>query len=301
MNQPYINPFRGFGVALVTPFKENGEVDYDALRRLVEMQVENGVDFLCVLGTTAETPTLSRQERLAIRQTVVLATDHRIPLLLGAGGNNTQAICDELESDDLEGFQGVLIVCPFYNKPSQEGLFQHFMAISRASHLPIVIYNIPGRTGVNLDEKTLCRIVESAPNVVAIKEAAGKLEQIDRFVKATPPRFEVLCGDDALAYDALKDGATGVISVVGNAYPKLFGEMVHQTIKRNYIVAERINQQLQDFYKLMMLEGNPAGIKCLLKKLGLSENKLRLPLVPVSPLTSSLIDLAAHTLDSADK
>lgn len=284
------NPFNGFGVALTTPFKETGDVDYEALQKHVEMLCQNGADFLCVLGTTAETPTLSDEEKRKVRKTVADTVKGRIPLLVGAGGNHTQAICHELEQDRFDGYQGILIVCPFYNKPTQEGLFQHFMAVNRASHLPIVIYNIPGRTGVNLETKTLCRIIEKCPNVVAIKEAAGKLSQIEEFVRSTPAQFCVLCGDDGLALDALKSGAKGVISVVGNAYPKAFGQMVHRAIEGDLAAAGQLDTRMQPLYRLMMADGNPAGIKCLLSKLMPTANRLRLPLVPVSQAVENEIE-----------
>lgn len=296
MSQNSNNPFKGLGVALITPYKNDGEVDYDALRKLVSRQVEKGADFLCVLGTTAETPTLSEEEKANIREVVVDEVKGRVPLLVGVGGNNTRKTCEFLQTTNLNGYQGVLVVCPFYNKPSQEGLFQHFVAVSAATPLPVVIYNIPGRTGVNLEGDTLLRIVESCPNVIAIKEAAGKLEQLVHYISLCPDKLSVLCGDDALAFEAVKAGAAGVISVVGNAFPYTFSSMLHAIENEDYKRARQINSRLLVLYDLLMRDGNPSGIKCLLSLFGLVENRLRLPLVPVSASTHKNIETFAKLM-----
>ncbi len=279
------NIFRGIGVALVTPFTEKGDVDVEALEKLVERQVEGGVDFLCVLGTTAETPCLSESDKQLVMQTVRRVADGRLPLLLGCGGNNTANVVAYLKNGDLTGFDGVLIVCPYYNKPSQEGLFQHFSAVAEASPLPVVLYNVPGRVGVNLLPDTTIRIAKAHKNVVAVKEASGNMEQIANIVKYAPKGFEVLSGDDGITFELIQKGVVGVISVVGNAFPAEFGNMVHTALKGDFERAARMNDKLRPFYRLSMIEGNPAGIKAMLSILGHIENVLRLPLVPVSDAT----------------
>jgi len=269
------------GIALVTPFHSDGSVDFTALAGLVEMQIAAGTDFLCVLGTTAETPCLSAEEKKRVMECVARVAAGRVPLLLGCGGNNTAEVCHYLRHADLAAFGGVLIVCPYYNKPTQEGLFRHFCAVAEASPLPVALYNVPGRTGVNLESATTLRIARACGNVVAIKEASGKMEQIAEIINAAPAGFEVLSGDDALTFDLLKSGAAGVISVIGNAYPKEFGTMVRATLAGKNEEAEKTNRAFADLYRLMTTDGNPAGIKALLSVKKLAANNLRLPLVPV--------------------
>lgn len=275
------NIFKGMGTALVTPFHADGAIDYATLADLVEKQIAGGADFLCVLGTTAETPCLSADEKERVMECVARTAAGRVPLLLGCGGNNTAEVCRYLRHADLAGFSGVLIVCPYYNKPSQEGLFRHFCAVAEASPLPVVLYNVPGRTGVNLEAATTLRIARACENVVAIKEASGKIGQIADIIAAAPAGFDVLSGDDALTFDLLKSGAAGVISVIGNAYPKEFGTMARATLAGNPEEAEKTNQAFADLYRLMTTDGNPAGIKALLSVRKLAANHLRLPLVPV--------------------
>lgn len=283
------NPFKGFGVALATPFQEDFSIDFSALKNLTENIINNGADFLCVLGTTAETPTLSDKEKQEIMSAVVSQTHGRVPLLLGAGGNNTAAVCKYLQTADLSGFHGVLIVCPFYNKPSQEGLFQHFKKISETSPLPVVLYNVPGRTGCNLEPQTALRLARECPNIVAIKEASGRIAQAKEILSDLPDGFEVISGDDGITYEMLSAGATGVISVIGNAYPEAFSEMTHATIAGNLNIGLELHQKLQALYPLMSVDGNPAGVKCLLSVQGKIKNVLRLPLVPASEDTNNNI------------
>ena len=283
------NPFKGFGVALATPFQEDFSIDFSALKNLTENIINNGADFLCVLGTTAETPTLSDKEKQEIMSAVVSQTHGRVPLLLGAGGNNTAAVCKYLQTADLSGFHGVLIVCPFYNKPSQEGLFQHFKKISETSPLPVVLYNVPGRTGCNLEPQTALRLARECPNIVAIKEASGRIAQAKEILSDLPDGFEVISGDDGITYEMLSAGATGVISVIGNAYPEAFSEMTHATIAGNLNIGLELHQKLQALYPLMSVDGNPAGVKCLLSVQGKIKNVLRLPLVPASEDTNNKI------------
>ena len=227
------NIFKGLGVALITPFTKNGEVDYSSLKRLVEYQIQNGADFLCILATTSEAPCLSKEEKQKIKDLIVEINSKRIPLLMGCGGNNTKAVIEDLQTLDLTGIDGVLSVCPYYNKPSQEGLYRHFMAISEASPLPVVLYNVPGRTGVNLKPETTVRLANDSKNIVAVKEASGSLEQVDEIIKNKPADFDVLSGDDALTFSMVASGAAGAISVIGNALPKEFSRMIRLESKVN--------------------------------------------------------------------
>lgn len=279
------NPFRGLGVALATPFKADGSIDFYRLENLAKSQIEGGADFICVLGTTAETPCLTQDEKLAIVQTVKDVNAGRLPLLLGAGGNCTTEVIDGLRQTDLQGIDGILVVCPYYNKPSQEGLFQHFAEVAKASPVPVVLYNVPSRTGVNLEAATTLRIARECENVVAIKEASGRIGQIEELLKDAPEGFEVLSGDDAITFELLTLGAKGVISVLGNAYPKAFGEMVHQTMEGDYTSALKLHRKFSQAYKLLSVDGNPSGIKSLLAVQGKAENVLRLPLVPATSQT----------------
>lgn len=279
------NPFKGLGTALVTPFRKDGSVDEEGLTRLVEDQIAQGVDFLCVLGTTAETPCLSAVEKRLVMNLVKRVNAGRLPLLLGAGGNHTAEVIDYLQTADLEGFAGVLIVTPYYNKPSQEGLYQHFCAVAAATDLPIVLYNVPGRTGVNLAAETTLRIARDCKNVVAVKEASGKLAQIEQILAGAPEGFEVLSGDDAITLEILTLGGAGVISVVSNAYPARFAEMAHAALAARLPEALAVHRSFLSTYPLLSVDGNPAGIKALLSLQGKIENILRLPLVPVRPET----------------
>ena len=274
------NIFKGLGVALITPFTKNGEVDYSSLKRLVEYQIHNGADFLCILATTSEAPCLSKEEKQKIKDLIVEINSKRIPLLMGCGGNNTKAVIEDLQTLDLTGIDGVLSVCPYYNKPSQEGLYRHFMAISEASPLPVVLYNVPGRTGVNLKPETTVRLANDSKNIVAVKEASGSLEQVDEIIKNKPADFDVLSGDDALTFSMVASGAAGAISVIGNALPKEFSRMIRLEFKGEYEPARKIHHSFTELYSLLFVDGNPAGVKALLHEMGFIENVLRLPLVP---------------------
>lgn len=274
------NIFRGLGIALVTPFTNDGEVDYKALKRLVEYQLDNGADFLCILATTSESPCLTTKEKDEITQFIKDIVRGRIPIVKYCGGNNTAAVVEEIKNADWSGIDGILSICPYYNKPSQEGLYQHFKAISAASPLPIILYNVPGRTGVNMAPGTTVRIARDCPNVVAIKEASGSLEQVDEIIKNKPDNFEVLSGDDALTFSMVASGAAGVISVIGNALPKQFSRMIRLEFRGEYEPARKIHHMFTELYSLLFVDGNPAGVKALLNDMGFIENVLRLPLVP---------------------
>lgn len=279
------NIFRGLGIALITPFTENGAVDYDAMKRIVEYQLSNGADFLCILATTGETPCLTKQEKEDIKKYIIDLVAGRIPILMGCGGNNTSAVVDELKNGDFKGIDGVLSVCPYYNKPSQEGLYQHFKAISSATSLPIVLYNVPGRTGINLKAETTVRLARECENIVAIKEASGSLEQVDEILKNKPEGFAVLSGDDSLTYPMIACGADGVISVIGNALPKEFSRMIRLEKNGEFEAAVKIHHKFTDLYSLLFVDGNPAGVKALLHEMGYIKNVLRLPLVPTRVAT----------------
>lgn len=274
------NIFKGLGIALVTPFNEDGTVDYDSLKRLVEYQLKNGADFFCILATTGETPCLSTEEKLKIKNLVVDLINGRVPILMGCGGYNTAAVVNELKTGDFKGIDGILSICPYYNKPSQEGLYQHFKAIAAATKLPVVLYNVPGRTGVNMSAATTVRLARDCENIVAIKEACGSLEQIDEIIKNKPDSFEVISGDDALTFPMISCGAVGVISVIGNALPKEFSKMIRLEFKGEYEAARKIHHKFTDLFSLLFVDGNPAGVKAMLHEMGMIKNVLRLPLVP---------------------
>ena len=274
------NIFKGLGIALVTPFTADGEVDYKAIVRLVEYQIQNGADFLCILATTGETPCLSTEEKENIKKLVVDTNRGRLPILMGCGGNNTRAVVEELKTADWTGIDGVLSVCPYYNKPSQEGLYQHFKAIAEASPLPVVLYNVPGRTGINMKSETTVRLARDCENIVAVKEASGSLEQVDEIIKNKPDRFDVISGDDALTFSMVASGAAGSISVIGNALPKEVSRMIRLEFKGEYEAARTIHHRFTELYSLLFVDGNPAGVKALLHEMGFIENVLRLPLVP---------------------
>ena len=279
------NIFKGLGIALVTPFTADGQVDYKSLKRLLQYQIDNGADFLCILATTGETPCLTQQEKDNITQLVKDVNHGRLPILKGCGGNNTAAIVEELKNSDWTGIDGILSVCPYYNKPSQEGLYQHFKAIADASPLPVVLYNVPGRTGINLKPETTVRLANDCENIVAIKEASGSLEQVDEIIKNKPKRFDVISGDDALTFSMVASGAAGVISVIGNALPKEFSRMIRLEFRGEYEPARKIHHAFTELYSLLFVDGNPAGVKALLHEMGFIENQLRLPLVPTKVST----------------
>ena len=275
------NIFKGLGIALITPFTEDGTVDYDSLKRLVQYQLDNGADFFCILATTGETPTLTAEEKLEIKNLVVEIVQARVPILIGCGGNNTAAVVEELKTGDFKGIDGVLSVCPYYNKPSQEGLYQHFKAIAAATELPVVLYNVPGRTGVNLKAETTVRLARDCRNIVALKEASGNLDQVDEIIKNKPNDFDVISGDDALTFPMVSCGAVGVISVIGNALPKEFSKMIRLQMRGEYDPARKIHHRFTDLFSLLFVDGNPAGVKAMLSEMGFIKNILRLPLVPM--------------------
>ena len=264
-------------------------MDYPTLAKLVEYQLKNGADFFCILATTGETPCLTPEEKIKVKDTVISTVHGRVPILMGCGGYNTAAVVDELKNGDFKGIDGILSICPYYNKPSQEGLYQHFKAISTATKLPIVLYNVPGRTGVNMTAATTVRLAKDCKNIVAIKEASGNLEQVDEIIKNKPSSFDVISGDDALTFPMISCGAVGVISVIGNALPREFSKMIRLEFKGEYEAARKIHHRFTDLFSLLFVDGNPAGVKCVLSEMGMIKNILRLPLVPTRITTMQRI------------
>lgn len=283
------NIFKGLGIALITPFNASGAVDYVVLKQLVEYQLKNGADFFCILATTGETPTLTDDEKQRIKELVVEVVAGRVPILMGCGGNNTAAIVEELHTRDFSGIYGILSVCPYYNKPSQEGLYQHFKTIANATDMKVVLYNVPGRTGVNMKAETTVRLARDCKNIVAVKEASGNLEQVDEIIKNKPDTFDVISGDDALTFPMIACGAVGVISVIGNALPKEFSRMLRLEQNGEFEPARKIHHMFTDLFNLLFVDGNPAGVKAMLHEMGMIENVLRLPLVPTRLTTMQKI------------
>ncbi|MBQ8364687.1 MAG: 4-hydroxy-tetrahydrodipicolinate synthase [Bacteroidaceae bacterium] len=274
--------FTGAGVAIITPFTQTGEVDYPALDALVQMHLDCGTDFLCVHGTTGETPTLTIEEKRETRKRIIKQVNGRIPIMLGVGGNNTMAVVNELKTEDLTGIDAILSIVPYYNKPTQEGMYCHFKAIAEATELPIYLYNVPGRTGVNMLPETTVRLARECKNIVGLKAASGNLQQISRLIDIKPADFDVLSGDDALTVDIMKMGGVGVISVFSNAFPSQLVELVRAMEKGDVEKARLLNDKYTEIFRLLFVDGNPAGAKIALNIMGKCENVLRLPLVPVS-------------------
>ena len=285
------------GVALITPFKTDESIDFDALARIVEHQIKNGTDYLVVCGTTAETPTLTETAKEEVTRFVVNVNAGRLPIVLGVGGNNTKAIVEKLETYDFAGIEAILSVTPYYNKPSQEGLYQHYAAIAKASPLPVVLYNVPGRTGVNMLADTTLRLANEFPNICAVKEASGSFSQIDDIIKNKPADFMVISGDDGITFPLITLGAVGVISVIGNAFPREFSRMVRLALQGDYESARQIHHRFTELIELLFVEGNPAGVKSMLAVMGFIENKLRLPLVPNTIKTYEKIRLVLNQLN----
>lgn len=288
---------RGVGVAFITPFKEDESVDYEALIRLVDYQIRNNTDYLVVLGTTAETATLTEEEKTNIVETVINHVNGRIPIVLGVGGNNTRAVIDQLKNGNFEGVDAILSVVPYYNKPSQEGIYQHYKAIAEASKLPVILYNVPGRTGVNMTAETTLRLANEFDNIVAIKEASGDMTQMDNIIKRKPDNFDVISGDDGITFPLITLGAIGVISVIGNAFPKEFSRMTRLALEGDYQSALTIHHSFSELFKLLFVDGNPAGVKSMLHMMGYIDNKLRLPLVPTRITTFEQIRMVLNELN----
>jgi 4-hydroxy-tetrahydrodipicolinate synthase len=290
---------KGHGVALVTPFRADGSINYVALEAIVEHLIDGGVDYLVVLGTTAETATLSMEEKKALVAKVVEVNSGRLPLVLGIGGNNTQELLELMNSFDLSSFVALLSVAPYYNKPNQEGLYQHYSKIAAHAPLPVILYNVPSRTGVNIEPETVLRLATDCKNIVAVKEASGNFQQAHTLLKICPPEFVVLSGDDELSLPMILAGAHGVISVIGNALPEAYSNIIRLGLQRDVVEAYALQYLLLDIIRMIYVEGNPTGVKVLMNVLGLCENQLRLPLVAASPDLSSRLKAAWDKLQSA--
>jgi 4-hydroxy-tetrahydrodipicolinate synthase len=269
---------KGVGVALITPFN-NYSVDYDALQRMVDHVIEGGVDYVVVLGSTAETATLSLKERQQVYDFVVERTAGRVPIVVGMGSNNTQDLVEQLRSFDMHDAVAILSVVPYYNKPSQEGIYRHYMAVAEASPVPVILYNVPGRTGVNMTAETTLRLAHSSSNIVAVKEASGDMEQIQRIIDGRPENFLVISGDDGITVELIKRGGEGVISVAANAFPEKFCSCVHDALEGRIAEAEAQMAGFNKPIQLLFREGNPTGVKCMTAVMGLTNDEPRLPLV----------------------
>lgn len=289
---------RGMGVALITPFRSDKSVDFPALAKLIEYIIQNKADYIVVLGTTAETATLTEEEREQVKSFVVERVNRRVPLVLGVGGNNTMALVNYLKENDFSDFNAILSVVPYYNKPSQEGIYQHYKAIAEVSPLPVILYNVPGRTGVNMSAETTLRLARNFENIIGVKEASGNITQMDDIIKNKPEDFMVISGDDGITFPLITLGAVGVISVIGNAFPREFSKMVRLALEGDFANALLIHHRFTELFSLLFVDGNPAGVKCLLNAKGMIENELRLPLVPTKITTYEKIREVLNKLEN---
>ncbi|MCF8364462.1 MAG: 4-hydroxy-tetrahydrodipicolinate synthase [Bacteroidales bacterium] len=276
------NQFAGTGVALVTPFHKYGTIDFSSLERVVDHVIKGKVDYLVVMGTTGESATLSVDEKNAVLDFVIETTNNKIPIVRGIGGNNTQEIIDQIKTESFEGISGILSVCPYYNKPQQKGIYQHYKAIASATSLPVILYNVPGRTGTNIDANTTLELAHEIDNIVAIKEASGNFDQISKILKDKPQDFSVISGDDGLTVPMMAIGAAGVISVTANAFPGEFSKMVNLCSQGDFMEASKIHFALHDIMEALFEDGSPSGIKAALQILDISQNNLRLPIVKIN-------------------
>ncbi len=281
--------FTGAGVALITPFGENNEIDFNALETIIEKEIAGGIDYLVALGTTAETPTLSDDEKNEIVKFVREKTAGRIPFVVGMGGNDTRSMVKRISSSDFEGISGLLTVAPYYNRPGQEGLYRHFRELADASPVPLVLYNVPSRTGVNIEAETVVRLAETSDNIRAIKEASGSIAQMTKIIRDAPPGFSVISGDDVMALPLLSVGGKGVISVIANALPNKLSRLIHSAMAGDFQTAGVLHREMSELFRLQFQDGNPAGVKAMLAHLGLIRNILRLPLTPATPKTTGQI------------
>ncbi|MGE5418988.1 MAG: 4-hydroxy-tetrahydrodipicolinate synthase [Chloroflexota bacterium] len=274
--------FRGTGVAIITPFKNDLSIDFSALGRVVNHIIDGGVNYIVALGTTGESVTLTKDEKKAIISYVIETVDKRVPVVVGIGGNNTQEIIDFVRQTNLSGVDGVLSVAPYYNKPGQKGLFQHFKAFANSCPLPVILYNVPGRTGCNISSDTCLQLANECENIVAVKEASGDIAQIMRIIKGKPENFSVISGDDTMIIPISAAGGAGVISVLANAYPAQTSEIVNNALKYNFKAAREMHFKFMEIIDLLFADGNPSGVKAMLSQMNICQNTLRLPLVPVS-------------------
>ncbi|MFN8210457.1 MAG: 4-hydroxy-tetrahydrodipicolinate synthase [Bacteroidales bacterium] len=287
---------KGTGVAIVTPFKSDMSIDFTAFGRVVNHVIKGGVNYIVAMGTTGESVTLTKDEKKAVVSYVIEAIDGRVPLVVGIGGNNTQEIINQIRGIDFKGIDAILSVSPYYNKPSQRGIFQHFKAIATCSPVPVIIYNVPGRTGSNISAETTLQLAHECENIVAVKEASGNMEQIMKIVRGKPENFGVISGDDMNTLPIIAAGGSGVISVLANAYPAEWSEMVNQCMKSNFKAAREIQFRFLEMMELLFIDGSPAGVKAMLNNMNLCQNTLRLPLVPVSRTVYSRIQKAMEEI-----
>jgi len=289
--------FRGTGVAIVTPFKNDSSIDFAAMGRVVNHVIYGGVNYIVLMGTTGESVTLSKDEKKALTSYVLEAINDRVPLVIGMGGNNTQDIINSLKHTNLKGVDGILSVAPYYNKPNQRGLFEHFKAIATCSPIPVILYNVPGRTCSNISSDTCLQLAHECENIVAIKEASGDMNQIMRIIKGKPENFNLISGDDMMTLPIIAAGGTGVISVLANAFPSQCNELVNYSLKHNFKSAREIQFRFLEMIDLLFTEGNPAGVKAMLNIMNLCQNILRLPLVPVTKPTYNRIQKAIEEIN----
>jgi len=289
--------FRGTGVAIVTPFKNDSSIDFAAMGRVVNHVIDGGVNYIVLMGTTGESVTLSKDEKKALTSYVLDAINDRVPLVIGMGGNNTQDIINSLKHTNLKGVDGILSVAPYYNKPNQRGLFEHFKAIATCSPIPVILYNVPGRTCSNISSDTCLQLAHECENIVAIKEASGDMNQIMRIIKGKPENFNLISGDDMMTLPIIAAGGTGVISVLANAFPSQCNELVNYSLKHNFKSAREIQFRFLEMIDLLFTEGNPAGVKAMLNIMNLCQNILRLPLVPVTKPTYNRIQKAIEEIN----
>ena len=281
--------FHGTGVALITPFNSDGSVDFNGLQNVINHTISGGVDYLVSLGTTGETATLTAAEKKEIWAFTAEAIERRVPLVAGIGGNNTHEVCETLKNFDIKGYDAVLSVSPYYNKPTQEGIYQHYKAVAEASPLPVILYNVPGRTGSNVEAETTLRLAHDFETIIAVKEASANFDQFNKIIKDKPENFLFISGDDPITLPMIAMGAVGVISVVGNALPSIFSTMVRMCLAGNFIEAQPLHYSLIEITKHIFAEGNPAGVKAALKLLNICGDELRLPLVNISDDSSGKI------------
>ena len=289
--------FKGTGVAIVTTFKSDSSIDFSALGRVIEHVIKGGVNYIVALGTTGESVTLSKDEKKAVVSYVVEAVDGRLPVVVGIGGNNTQEVVNSIRHANLEGVDGILSVAPYYNKPGQRGLFQHFKAVAASSPLPVIIYNVPGRTGCNISAETCIELAHEFENIVAVKEASGDMAQIMKILRGKPENFNVISGDDMMTIPVIAAGGNGVISVLANAFPAQCSELVNNALKSNYKSAREIQYRFIEMIELLFIEGNPSGVKEMLSLMNICPNTVRLPLVPVSRAIHTRIQKAVEEVN----
>lgn len=292
-----MNKFHGTGVAIITPFKEDRSVDHAGLKNVIDHLINGGVEYIVSLGTTGESVTLNSEEKRGVWDTTVSHVNGRVPLVAGIGGNNTAEVLKDLKKFDAKGFDAILSVCPYYNKPTQEGIYQHYKIIAEESPLPIILYNVPGRTGINMNAETTLRLAHDCRNIIAMKEASGNFDQFNKIIKDKPEDFLFISGDDAIALPLISMGAVGVISVIANALPEIFSTMVRMCLDGKFIEAQPLHHSLTEFTYLCFAEGNPCGVKSAMKNLGICGDHMRLPLVKISDVTENKIKAQLELLN----